>query len=177
MAGRHLLLALLLTIPRVHAETVCEPIWEEDFTGPLDRAVWNVVEGDGGAEDIGGWGNNETQSYNEAGASGKVPAAIHVTPEAARGGAIGSIQNGDIISLNAATGELSVALEDKALANRPHPESPVEKLTVGRGLFGFSREVVSDAECGGCALFGPPIIDALPEAERSHTAAYVHCAS
>jgi phosphogluconate dehydratase len=112
-----------------------------------------------------------------SGASGKVPAAIHVTPEAARGGAIGRIQNGDIISLNAATGELSVALEDKALANRPHPESPVEKLTVGRGLFGFSREVVSDAECGGCALFGPPIIDALSEAERSHTAAYVHCAS
>jgi len=112
-----------------------------------------------------------------SGASGKVPAAIHVTPEAARGGAIGRIQNGDIISLNAATGELSVALEDNALANRPHAEPPVEKLTVGRGLFGFSREVVSDAECGGCTLFGPPVIDTLSEAERSHAAVYEHCAS
>jgi beta-glucanase (GH16 family) len=69
MAGRHLLLTPLLTIPRVHAETVCEPIWEEDFTGPLDRAVWNVVEGDGCAEGICGWGNNEAQSYDEAGVS------------------------------------------------------------------------------------------------------------
>jgi hypothetical protein len=50
-------------------ETVCEPIWEEDFTGPLDQAAWNVVEGDGCAEGICGWGNNEAQSYDEAGVS------------------------------------------------------------------------------------------------------------
>jgi hypothetical protein len=177
MAGRQLLLTLLLTIPRAHAETVCEPIWEEDFTGPLERAVWNVVEGDGCAEGIGGWGNNEAQSDDEAGASDKVPAAIHVTPKAAEGGAIRRIQNGDIISLNAATGELSVALEDNVVANRPRVEPPVEKRTVGRGPFEFSREVVSNAESGGCALFGPPIIDALSEAERSHAAAGMHCAS
>jgi hypothetical protein len=177
MAGRHLLLTLLLAIPRVHAETVCEPIWEGDFTGPLDRAVWNVVEGDGCAEGIGGWGINEAQRDAEAGASYKVPVAIHVTPEAAEVGAIRRIQNGDIISLNAVTGELSVALENNVLANRPHAEPPVEKRTVGRGPFEFSREVVSNAESGGCALFGPPIIDALSEAERSHAAAGMHCAS
>ena len=112
-----------------------------------------------------------------SGASGKVPAAIHVTPEAAKGGFIGRIQNGDIISLNVATGELSVALDDKAFVNRPQAELPLEKHTVGRGLFRFSREVVSDAECGGCALFGPPIIDAPSEAERSQAAPYGHCAS
>ena len=61
MCRRHLLLILLLSVSRVHAETVCEPIWEEDFTGPLDQAVWNVVEGDGCAEGICGWGNNEAQ--------------------------------------------------------------------------------------------------------------------
>ena len=69
MCRRHLLLILLLSVSRVHAETVCEPIWEEDFTGPLDQAVWNVVEGDGCAEGICGWGNNEAQSYDETGVS------------------------------------------------------------------------------------------------------------
>ena len=112
-----------------------------------------------------------------SGASGKVPAAIHVTPEAAKGGSIARIQNGDVISLNVTTGALSVALEDNAFANRPHAEPPAEKHTVGRGLFAFSRKVVSDAECGGCTLFGPPIIDASSETERSQAAAYEHCAS
>ena len=43
-----------------------------------------------------------------SGASGKVPAAIHVTPEAAGGGAIGRIQDGDVISLDVASGQLSL---------------------------------------------------------------------
>ena len=112
-----------------------------------------------------------------SGASGKVPAAIHVTPEAAKGGAIGRVQDGDIISLNVATGELSVQLDDQTLAARPQPELPTQLGTVGRGLFSFSRASVTDAESGGCTLFGPPIVDPSPEAEFSRTAAHEHCVS
>ena len=63
------LVILLLALSRAYAGTSCEPIWEEDFTGPLDQTTWNVIEGDGCAEGICGWGNNEAQSYDEAGVS------------------------------------------------------------------------------------------------------------
>ena len=46
-----------------------EPICKQDFSGSLDDTVWNVVEGDACAEGICGWGNNEAQSYDEAGVS------------------------------------------------------------------------------------------------------------
>ena len=60
---------LLFTLQPAYAGTACEPVWEEDFVGPLDDTVWNVVEGDGCAEGICGWGNSEAQSYDEAGVS------------------------------------------------------------------------------------------------------------
>ena len=60
---------LIFTVQRAYAGTACEPAWEEDFTSPLDQTVWNVVEGDGCAEGICGWHNNEAQSYDEAGVS------------------------------------------------------------------------------------------------------------
>ena len=112
-----------------------------------------------------------------SGASGKVPAAIHVTPEAAKGGPIGRIQDGDVISLDVATGELVVSLDDQTLGDRPHPDAPTAKNTVGRGLFKFSREVVTDAESGGCTLFEPVVTDDLPKGESVSHAAYDHCAS
>ena len=62
-------LLLLFTVQRAYPGTACEPIWEEGFTGPLDQTVWNVVEGDGCAEGICGWGNNAGESYDEAGVS------------------------------------------------------------------------------------------------------------
>ena len=77
-----------------------------------------------------------------SGASGKVPAAIHVTPEAAKGGLIGRIETGDVITLNATSGELSVAL-DEGLGEQAAGPAPDVDTTVGRGLFGFSREVVT----------------------------------
>ncbi|MEL0204003.1 MAG: phosphogluconate dehydratase [Halieaceae bacterium] len=112
-----------------------------------------------------------------SGASGKVPAAIHVTPEAASGGAIGRIQDGDIISLSVASGELAVRVDDATLMARPHPETPNAIGTVGRGLFQVSRGSVTDAEHGACTLFAEPVIDANPEVTQSHSAAYEHCAS
>jgi phosphogluconate dehydratase len=112
-----------------------------------------------------------------SGASGKVPAAIHVTPEAAKGGPIGRIQDGDVISLDVASGKLFVSLDDQTLWDRPHPDTPTAKNTVGRGLFKFSREVVTDAESGGCTLFEPLVMDDLPQAEFPRNVAYEYCAS
>jgi phosphogluconate dehydratase len=111
-----------------------------------------------------------------SGASGKVPAAIHVTPEAAKGGAIGRIQDGDMISLDVAVGELRVAVDEQILADRPHPDTPMARNTVGRGLFKFSREVVTDAESGGCTLFEPLVMDDLPQGQSARDIAYEHCA-
>ena len=58
---------LLCALHRAYAGPACEATWEEDFAGPLDQTVWNVVEGDGCVESICGWGNNESQSCDEAG--------------------------------------------------------------------------------------------------------------
>lgn len=105
-----------------------------------------------------------------SGASGKVPAAIHVTPEAEKGGAIALVHNGDVITLNAASGQLLVHLDEQALASRQLPESPIRSDTVGRGLFTFSRDRVTDAETGGSTLFGAPVIDSF-RAFDSHRSA------
>ena len=112
-----------------------------------------------------------------SGASGKVPAAIHVTPEAATGGAIGRIQDGDVISLDVASGQLSLSVDEALLASRAAVDQPTEEHTVGRGLFVLNREAVTDAECGGCSLFGPPTLDPTPVQETTRAVAYEHCAS
>ena len=112
-----------------------------------------------------------------SGASGKVPAAIHVTPEAAGGGAIGRIQDGDVISLDVASGQLSLCVDEALLASRAAAEQPAEAHTVGRRLFAVNREAVTDAECGGCSLFGPPTLEPVPAQETPRAVAYEHCAS
>jgi len=112
-----------------------------------------------------------------SGASGKVPAAIHVTPEAAGGGAIGRIQDGDVISLDVASGQLSLCVDEALLASRAAAEQPAEAHTVGRRLFAVNREAVTDAECGGCSLFGLPTLDPVPAQETPRAVAYEHCAS
>ena len=83
-----------------------------------------------------------------SGASGKIPAAIHVSPEAAKGGAIGRIDDGDMITINATDGRLEV---DAELADRP--EFDATKLphhaTFARGLFASMRHGAANAEFGG----------------------------
>ncbi len=87
-----------------------------------------------------------------SGASGKVPAAIHLTPEAISGGPIALIQNGDMIQLDAKTGQLNVEVDEETLAQRSHAQAPPVPATVGRGLFGGARRLVSDAERGASFL-------------------------
>ena len=91
-----------------------------------------------------------------SGASGKVPAAIHLTPEALLGGNIAKIQNGDMLRLNAITGELNVLVDAQTLQMRPvnPPDLLPHHHTVGRRLFAGMRSLSSSAETGAMAFGG-----------------------
>ena len=83
-----------------------------------------------------------------SGASGKVPSAIHVTPEAALGGPIGQLRDGDIVTINAITGEMTT---DAPLGQRDAVTSykAMNAAGFGRGLFKDYRANVGSAEKGG----------------------------
>lgn len=91
-----------------------------------------------------------------SGASGKVPAAIHLTPEALRGGAIAKVQDGDMIRLDAASGELTLLVDDATLAARERATVDLTQshFAMGREIFGGMRQLVSGAEEGASFLFG-----------------------
>ena len=84
-----------------------------------------------------------------SGASGKVLAAIQVTPEAVNGGTIGKIRDGDIVRIDAEAGVLAVTADDDPL-ERPAPEFGLEGhwSGMGRELFAVFRQAVSGAEQG-----------------------------
>jgi phosphogluconate dehydratase len=88
-----------------------------------------------------------------SGASGKVPAAIHLSPEASSGGLIGKIQEGDIIRLDATNGVLDVLVDPDELAARPLAPAPMEDDNCGRDLFASTRALLSSAETGATFLF------------------------
>ncbi len=85
-----------------------------------------------------------------SGASGKVPAAIHVTPEAAHGGAIAKIRDGDMIRLDAVTGELTVLVDQAEFNARPLATQDLSdhEAGVGRDLFAAFRANVGSADTG-----------------------------
>jgi phosphogluconate dehydratase len=91
-----------------------------------------------------------------SGASGKVPAAIHVTPEALEGGAIGKVRNGDLVRLDAEAGTLEVLVEAAELKTRIAPRIDLSENThgFGRELFAGFRQVAGRADQGASA-FGP----------------------
>ncbi|MEC9067437.1 MAG: phosphogluconate dehydratase [Pseudomonadota bacterium] len=84
-----------------------------------------------------------------SGASGKVPAAIHCTPEALGGGPLARLRDGDTIRLCAASGELSTTadLDSRDPAPEPRPEGGT-----GRELFAMFRNFADSAEKGGSAM-------------------------
>ncbi len=90
-----------------------------------------------------------------SGASGKVPAAIHLCPEALDGGLIAKVQNGDMITVNGETGELILHVSGDELAKRDLALFNVNghHQGMGRELFGFMRKNLSTAETGACSLF------------------------
>jgi phosphogluconate dehydratase len=81
-----------------------------------------------------------------SGASGKVPAAIHMVPEAKDGGVIGKIQTGDLIRLDAKTGELNCFSSD--LNSRPGRTKEMNQQGFGRELFNNLRNQVTSSEEG-----------------------------
>ena len=83
-----------------------------------------------------------------SGASGKVPAAIHISPEAAAGGPIAKLQDGDIMRLDAITGQIEV-LSDGFSARVPLTmDLSANKHGVGRELFEMFRQNVGTASEG-----------------------------
>ncbi len=80
-----------------------------------------------------------------SGASGKVPSAIHLTPEAAAGGPIARLRDGDLIRLDAPAGRLEVRAD---LAGREPVSFAQPQHGLGRELFAPFRSMVGDAESG-----------------------------
>ncbi|HCK03928.1 MAG TPA: phosphogluconate dehydratase [Methylophilaceae bacterium] len=88
-----------------------------------------------------------------SGASGKIPAAIHLSPEAAAGGAIAKIREGDVIRINATVGTMNVLIDenswgDRELAVMSEAEKTRNGHGIGRELFGSMRNNVLSAEEG-----------------------------
>jgi phosphogluconate dehydratase len=96
-----------------------------------------------------------------SGASGKIPAAIHVTPEAARGGAIGKVRDGDLVRLDSESGVLEVLVDAAEFAAREVAANTTPALhDLGRNLFANSRALVGPADQGALSIScGPPAHD------------------
>ncbi|NCU12595.1 MAG: phosphogluconate dehydratase [Sphingomonadaceae bacterium] len=84
-----------------------------------------------------------------SGASGKVPAAIHVTPEALGGGPLSKVRDGDVIRLCAHQGSLEVLAD---LSEREAASPPPPGMGMGRELFAMFRHHADGAEQGGSAM-------------------------
>jgi len=91
-----------------------------------------------------------------SGASGKVPAAIHLSPAADEGGLIGKVRDGDVISIDARTGELHLHVSEAELAARPSSSCTESghQTGLGREYFQLFRDHVSSTETGCSILFG-----------------------
>ncbi|MHB9798382.1 phosphogluconate dehydratase [Pseudomonas sp. MT3] len=88
-----------------------------------------------------------------SGASGKVPAAIHVSPEALNGGPLAKLRDGDVVRVDGTTGELRVLVDAAEWDARPQVETPViDNQGMGRELFAFMRNAFSPAEQGACSF-------------------------
>jgi phosphogluconate dehydratase len=84
-----------------------------------------------------------------SGASGKVPAAIHCTPEALGGGPLARLRDGDVVRVCAVTGALSTTAD---LATREAAADPHADSGTGRELFGMMRRFADGAEQGASAM-------------------------
>jgi phosphogluconate dehydratase len=87
-----------------------------------------------------------------SGASGKIPAAIHISPEALRGGVIGLIQEGDIVRLDSENGKLDLLTSYEG--RQPmFLDTEKDQITWGRDMFKIMRDNVSSAEEGASFLY------------------------
>ena len=89
-----------------------------------------------------------------SGASGKVPSAIHMSPEAADGGILSKIENGDPIRFDVESGQIELLVEDAVLLARgfANPDLSANRYGFGRELFVSMRQSVGTAEEGACTF-------------------------
>ena len=87
-----------------------------------------------------------------SGASGKVPAAIHISPEAVKGGPLGKLRDGDIVRLCANRGSLEALVDAAEWDARELAKQPPAEPGVGRELFAIMRHFADEAEKGGSAM-------------------------
>jgi phosphogluconate dehydratase len=87
-----------------------------------------------------------------SGASGKIPAAIHVTPEAFSGGPLAKLRDGDVVRLCAERGELTALVDDQEWIRRENAVAPLAPFGTGRELFAFMRHGADGAERGASAM-------------------------
>ncbi len=93
-----------------------------------------------------------------SGASGKVPAAIHVSPEALAGGLIGKVHDGDWITLDSENGVLQLEVDEAELAARPQAVKPAEVTEYWLDMFGVARRNVGRAELGATWLIEDDVL-------------------
>lgn len=87
-----------------------------------------------------------------SGASGKVPAAIHCSPEALGDGPLSRVRDGDVIRLDAEAGDLFARVDPAEWAARTPAIAPAEAEGMGRELFGLFRANANEAERGASPL-------------------------
>ena len=87
-----------------------------------------------------------------SGASGKIPAAIHVSPEAYKGGPLAKLRDGDIVRVCAKTGALNALVDEAEWDARSDAAAPAPAMGVGRELFAMLRHHSDPAEKGGSAM-------------------------
>jgi phosphogluconate dehydratase len=87
-----------------------------------------------------------------SGASGKIPAAIHVSPEALAGGPLAKLRDGDVIRLCADRGELTALVDDSEWDSREYAVAPPPPFGTGRELFAMMRHGADGAEKGASAM-------------------------
>lgn len=83
-----------------------------------------------------------------SGASGKVLSAIHISPEAKKGGLLAYLQDGDVIRIDAVSGEIIVKVEEGVLRAREPAIHIDDGQILGRGLFAKLRSVVGESTAG-----------------------------
>lgn len=101
-----------------------------------------------------------------SGASGKVPAAIHVTPEAALGGPLARVQDGDLITVDADGGVLDLHVDHESFSRRPvtgRAPQGAEWTGTGRELFAAFRATVGAADAGASVF---PAVSAPPQSQE-----------
>lgn len=87
-----------------------------------------------------------------SGASGKVLTAMHVSPEAKKGGLLAKLVEGDVVRVNCHNGELAALVSEDELTQRTAAQQPTVANTLGRGLFANMRSAVGESTKGASAL-------------------------